>query len=424
MRILFIHSIGKCKFGGGEKWVVTAAAGLREKGHDVVVGGRHNSCLLEAAHARGIQTATFNILSDMSPYQIIRIARFLRRQQPDVVITRSRDLAVTGIAARLAGNPVVLVRHGLPLMGRIRKHLFLLKKLADGIITNTHSIKDLYERKNWLPRDFTRVVYNGTEVGRDMSENNETGQDVPENNETGREVTEDNKIVRNVPEYNEVGRDVPEDNQNGSDDRHNTTGVNSSDEGMGLRERFPEKKVVLAVGRLSHQKGYHYLIDAIAMLQKKRNDLVFVVLGNGKLHRSLEAYARKQGVEDMIHFEGFVRDVSPYLACCDLFVLSSLYEGMSNAAMEAMAHGKPVIITNVNGAAELIPDPGKGVLIPPCCPESIADSVNRLLENPQLRREMGREARKHVAENFPMESMVNHLESYLQEISGKLTKTF
>ncbi|MFO7874091.1 MAG: glycosyltransferase family 4 protein [Bacteroidales bacterium] len=414
MRILFIHSIGKCKFGGGEKWVVTAAAGLREKGHDVVIGGRHNSCLLEAAHARGIQTATFNILSDMSPYQVFRIARFLRRQQPDVVITRGRDLAVTGIAARLAGNPVVLVRHGLPLMGRIRKHLFLLKKLADGIITNTHSIKDLYEKNNWLPRDFTRVVYNGTEIGREVPEDNEIGQFVPEDNEIDRSLTEADK----------VRHDVPEDNETNSNDWHNTTGVNSSDEGMGLRERFPGKKVVLTVGRLSHQKGYHYLIDAITILQKKRNDLVFVVLGNGKLRRNLEAYARKQGLEDMIHFEGFVRDVSPYLACCDLFVLPSLYEGMSNAAMEAMAHGKPVIITNVNGAAELIPDPGKGVLIPPRCPESIANSVNHLLKNPQLRREMGREARKHVAENFPIASMVNHLESYLQEISGKLTKTF
>jgi glycosyltransferase involved in cell wall biosynthesis len=67
--------------------------------------------------------------------------------------------------------------------------------------------------------------------------------------------------------------------------------------------------------------------------------------------------------------------VVPYLKGCDLFVLPSLYEGMSNAAMEAMAYGKPVILTNVNGAGELVPDEGKGVLIPARDPQAIAAEV-------------------------------------------------
>jgi len=358
MRILFVHAIGKCKFGGGEKWVVAAAAGLKARGHDVVVGGRRNSCLLEAARAEGVKTVEFNILSDVSPFQVLRVARFMRRHQTDVVITRGTDLAITGMAAHLAGKPVVLVRHGLPLMNRIRKHLFLMRQFADGIITNTHSIRKRYESRNWVPEGFTKVVYNGAEVCEGLG-------------------------------------------------------------GNGLSERFPGKKVVLAVGRLARQKGYCYLIDAISRVKETRTDLVLLILGSGKLHRSLRNHARKRGVEHMIHFEGFVRDVSPYLAGCDLFVLPSLYEGMPNAAMEAMAHGKPVIITDVNGAGELIPDPGKGLLIPPRCPESIADSMIRLLENPQLRHEMGREAQAHVAENFPVEAMVDEMETYLLDMVDK-----
>ncbi len=405
MRILFVHAIGKCKFGGGEKWVIASAAGLKEKGHDVVVGGRKGSCLLEKAREHGLQTAHFNILSDMSPYQVFRIARFMRRHRTDVAITRGTDLAITGTAARMAGNPVVIVRHGLPMMNRIRKHLFLMRKLADGIITNTQSIKMLYEANNWVPPGFTRVVYNGTEVCRDLRYNGD-------HDESGRNRGGESSQNRGA----ESGR-----NRGGesSQNRGAESGRNDAIGGNGLAERFHGKKVVLAVGRLARQKGYRYLIDAIALVKKKRNDVVLLILGSGKLRRSLSALARKRGVEDMVHFEGFVQNVSPYLTGCDLFVLPSLYEGMSNAAMEAMAHGKPVILTNVNGASELIPDPGKGVLIPPRCPKSIADSVIHLLDNPRLCHKIGREARAHVAKCFPVEGMVKEMEAYLREMVEK-----
>lgn len=363
MRILFVHAIGKSKFGGGEKWVVSAAAGLRDRGHHVVVGGRGHSQLLQVAREAGLETVNFNILSDISPYHVFRIARFMCRHQTDVVITRGTNLAIVGLAARMAGNPPVIVRHGLPLMSRIRKHLFLMRNLADGIITNTQSIKAHYESNNWLPPGFTRVVYNGT-VACGNTGNGGNAEAIP-------------------------------------------------------AERFPGKRVVLAVGRLARQKGYHDLIDAIALLKGRYNNLLFVILGSGKLLGRLRAHARRRGVEHLIRFEGFVRDVSPYLRECELFVLTSLYEGMPNAAMEAMAHGKPVILTNVNGAPELIPDKEKGVLVPPRCPRTIADSMIRLLENPQLRHKMGCEARAHVAGNFPMKTMVEEMEAYLLEMVDK-----
>jgi len=181
----------------------------------------------------------------------------------------------------MGGNPIVLVRHGLPLRSSVRKHAFLLNKLAHGVITNTRSIKDLYELKGWVKKDFTRVIYNGTFAGN------------------------------NVPSYN-------------------------------YSARFPGKKIILTVGRLAVQKGYFYLIDAIALLRQINDNFMVVVLGEGKLHDRLINYARKKGVSDKIHFEGFVENVVPYLKSCDMFVLPSLYEGMSNAAMEAMAYGKPI----------------------------------------------------------------------------------
>ncbi len=334
--------------------MISAASGLRDNGHRVFVGGKQDSRLLKAASQNGLETVVFNILSDISVYHVFKIASFLRANKIDVLITKSRDLAVAGIASRLGGNPLVLVRHGLPLRSSFRKHSFLLKKLADGVITNTTSIKDLYEVNGWVEKDFTRVIYNGTVA------------------------------TNNVPSYN-------------------------------YSEKFPGKRIILTVGRLAAQKGYFYLIDAISMLNRQHNDLMFVVLGEGKLHNKLLSYARKKGVSGSIHFEGFVDNVVPYLKGCDLFVLPSLYEGMPNAAMEAMSYGIPVILTNVNGARELIPDEGKGILIPPCDPEAIAQAVIRLKDDPDLRRRLGEEARRHIMANFPVSEMIANIQTYIDE---------
>jgi glycosyltransferase involved in cell wall biosynthesis len=286
---------------------------------------------------------------------VFSIASFLKSHKIDVLITKGRDLAVAGVAARMGGNPLVLVRHGLPLRSSFRKHAFLINRLAHGVITNTRSIKDFYEANGLVKDDFTRVIYNGTFAGN------------------------------NVPSYNYAAR-------------------------------FPGKRIILSVGRLAIQKGYFYLIDAIELLKRDHDDFMFVVLGEGKLYNKLIYYARKKGVEDMIHFEGFVENVVPYLKGCDLFVLPSLYEGMSNAAMEAMAYGKPVILTNVNGAGELIPDDGKGVLIPARDPEAIAAEVKRLMGDEALRTRLGMEAKAHIAGNFPVSGMIRNIESYITEM--------
>jgi glycosyltransferase involved in cell wall biosynthesis len=355
MRILFVHSIGKLKFGGGEKWLITAAAGLRDNGHTVFIGGRPGSRLLKAAERNGLETVAFNILSDISIYHVFRIASFLKAHKIDVIITKGRDLAIAGVAARLGGNQVVLVRHGLPLRSSVKKHSFLLNKLAHGVITNTRSIKDLYELNGWVKKDFTRVIYNGTFAGN------------------------------NVDSFN-------------------------------YSAKFPGKKIILSVGRLAMQKGYLYLIDAIALLSRDHDNFMFVVLGEGKLHNKLIAHAKKRGVSDKIHFEGFVDNVVPYLKGCDIFVLPSLYEGMSNAAMEAMAYGKPVILTNVNGAMELIPDDRKGILIPACDPVAIANAVKRLMSDPELCSRLGEEAKNHITANFPVSNMITSIQSYIDEM--------
>lgn len=359
MNILFVHSIGKRKFWGGEKWLILMAAGLKQKGHRVIVGGRPGSKLIANASKNGLETKGLNIISDLSPYHVLKIARIIKKENIDVIITRGRELAISGLASRLSAGlwgkrPLVLVRHGLPLLCSIKKHVFLLNRLADGIITNTKSIKELYEAKSWVEHGFTRVIYNGTTA-------------------------------------------------------------ESNCESFPFEKAYPGKRIILTAGRLAVQKGYYHLIDAATILKKKRDDLMFFVLGEGKLSSRLRSYARKKGVDDIIHFEGYVEEVSPYMAGCDIFVLPSLYEGMPNAAMEAMALGRPVVLSSVYGARELVRHEHTGLLIPPANPGAIAASIERLADDSGLCNKLGENARRHIYREFSVDNMVDNMENHIIE---------
>ena len=240
----------------------------------------------------------------------------------------------------------------------VRKHVFLLNKLAHGIITNTKSIEDDYRQNNYFPDGFTRVIYNGI----------------------------------SVPDF-----------------------ASGSERMLDFRRRFPGKQIVLSAGRLARQKGFRYLIEAVALLPERHHDLMFIVLGDGKHKERLKALAEKEGVSEKIHFEGFVEDTSAYLAGSALFVLPSLYEGMSNAAMEAMALGKAVVMTNVNGASELVDDSGKGVLVPPADPQALAEAISGLMDKPALRQRMGENAAVHIQEHFRLSDMVDKLDALIRE---------
>lgn len=355
MNILFVHAIGKRKFGGGEKWVVMAARGLREKGHNVWVGGRPGSLLLETAEAHWLNTIRLNVVSDINPYHVWKIARIIKKWKIDAIISRERELCVSGLAARLAGKPVVLARHGLPLRSSVGKHVWLLNRFADGIITNARSTKETYQRKGFFPEGFTRLIYNGIA---------------------------------------HPGNSTP----------------------YPFAEEFPGRQIILSVGRLAAQKGFCHLLDAMALLRDSHPDAQLVVLGEGKLRRKLERHAHELGVSDRVLLQGFVPDVSPFLQGCDLFVLPSLYEGMPNAAMEAMVHSKPAIITKVDGAEELIPDQRVGMLIPPKDPKALASAMAKYLDDPQLRERTGQQAREHVLQHFAQQRMIDELDAFLQEV--------
>ncbi|TVQ12528.1 MAG: glycosyltransferase [Bacteroidetes bacterium] len=355
MHILFIHTIGKNKYGGGERWVIKAASGLAGRGHDVTVGGRGGSVLLAEAEKRGVKTHTFNILSNLSIYQAFRIARYIRKNKIDVVFTKGRDQLVSGLAARWGGASLVLKRSGLPPSGKSKKNMFLTRKFVDGIVTNTHSIEKIYHQMGFTEPGFVKVIYNGLEI-------------------------------------------------------------NKACEPYDFTSKFPGRTMVMCLGRLvASHKGYFFLLDAISEIKKQFPQLLFFIVGEGKDKQRLIDYAREKGVDEMVHFEGYVHDPSPYLKACDFFVHASLYEGMPNAAMEAMAYGKPVIMTRVNGAEELSNNGQFAYLIPPFDSSAIAEALKFAMGNPEDFKITGEKAKTFVRQKFGMETMVTQLQAFIEQ---------
>lgn len=140
---------------------------------------------------------------------------------------------------------------------------------------------------------------------------------------------------------------------------------------------------ILSVGRLSHQKGYEYLLKAVKLIENEVNYKLLIV-GDGPTYNSLITLSKNLGLETSIEFLGFRNDVLEIMAKSHIFVSSSLWEGFPTVVLEAMAIGLPIIATNVSGSRELITDNKTGLLVPVRDPEAIAKAIVQLVSNPEF----------------------------------------
>ncbi|MEU8674782.1 glycosyltransferase family 4 protein [Streptomyces sp. NPDC048560] len=177
----------------------------------------------------------------------------------------------------------------------------------------------------------------------------------------------------------------------------------------GVDARTP---LVVCVGRLSRQKGQDVLLRAWEQLRVDGARLVLV--GDGPEERRLRDTAPAGVV-----FAGASQDVRPWLHAADVLVLPSRWEGMALAPLEGMACGRPVVMSDVNGARESLP-PGHDVhcLVPPENPAALAAALTTLLTDPALRDELGRTARTHTRSVFDVRKTAGAVHRIYQELVG------
>jgi len=178
----------------------------------------------------------------------------------------------------------------------------------------------------------------------------------------------------------------------------------------------PQDKIIGTVGRLMPVKNQQMLIQAFATLVGHCPDAKLVLVGDGPLRNELTQLASSLGIAPSIHFLGRRSDVPAVLQAMDLFVLPSISEGMSNTILEAMSCGLPVVATDVGGNPEIIIDNVTGRLVQSDNVEELADILTFLFDHPDQLQVMGRSSRKHIEDNYSIQTMINNYERLYQEL--------
>jgi glycosyltransferase involved in cell wall biosynthesis len=348
--------IGQLGVGGTEKQLTLLAHGLRARGIDTTVlvmfeGGPREAAL----RAAGVPVIHLGFQRRSAGWRMppanlaafVRLLRHLRRTRPDVLHAFLFHSYVTAApAARLAGVPILVAgRRSLADFKRGHPLLLAMERVAtrmtDQLVANAHAVADSARSAEGIRPGKIAIIHNG----------------------------------------------IP---QSAFDPAPPAT----------MRTELP---VVLCVANLIHYKGHRYLFDAVSRLWARGLRCTLALAGDGPERPALERQAARLGVD--VRFLGIRTDIERLLARADVAVLPSLEEGMSNAVMEAMAAGCPIVATDVGGTRELLA--GRGVLIAPADPEALADGLARVLADPELAGRLGRRARAWSRDHLPVDAMVD-----------------
>jgi glycosyltransferase involved in cell wall biosynthesis len=358
------HLITRLLKGGAEAKTIATVRGLDDYEFTVGYGAEYDQDQVDLLEREGVATRRFPLIRHYNPVTtvpaVLSLARYLRREEFDIVHTHSTEAGIIGrFAAALAGVPnVVHTVHGVPFAddrnGLLNRFVLACERRAarytDRIVTNADVIAEEYLELGIGTPDQYTTVYSGVDL--DAFENAEPAEDLP-----------------------------------------------------GERPR------VVMVGRLADGKGHEVLLDAVESLDSLDGSVCIV--GDGPLYDSLERDVEARGLDDQVFLTGFRDDVPRILAASDVLVLPSYREGTPRVITEAMASGLPVVATDIAGIPEQVVDGENGYLIPTGDAMALAECISKLLAHVELREKMGARGLER-AERFSIEAMVGELDEVYQ----------
>jgi glycosyltransferase involved in cell wall biosynthesis len=177
--------------------------------------------------------------------------------------------------------------------------------------------------------------------------------------------------------------------------------------------------VVGAVAALTQEKGHRYLIDAAALVVRDVPDARFVILGEGELRPALERQIRELHLDKHVVLPGFRADILSFVKSFDLFVMSSLFEGLGTSLLDAMAFSKATVASDTGGIPEVVSHGETGLIVPPRDAPALASAITKLLRDPERRDRMGRAGLERVTKLFSAEGMVERTLGVYQNLKSK-----
>ena len=185
---------------------------------------------------------------------------------------------------------------------------------------------------------------------------------------------------------------------------------------------LPDDAVVVgSIARLNEQKGHRYLVDAAALVLARRPDVRLLVVGDGDLAQPLREQAHALGILDRVLFTGHRTDVRDLLGAIDVFAIASTYEGTPLSLFEAMAAGKTIVSTAVDGCREVLEDGVTGLLVPPRDPGALAAALLRVVEDRALAGSLADSARS-ASTRYDAGDCVRRIEALYDEVLSEMKR--
>ncbi len=363
------HILKTTGLSGAESHLLTLSGGLLAEGWEsrliVLVNQRRPpTALIEAARAANVQIDTVPLASDLDMAATAKIAALLKSAQAQIVHTHMihGDLYGT-LAARMAGIAVVQSRHN-----------------------------DDKFRRRWVVRLLTRWLAAQAKTVIAISDSLATfARDV--------EGVSGPKIVRI-----HYGLDPAQVTAKARPEALRAE--------LGLNDNVP---LIGAVGRLTEQKGFRYLLEAFAVIRGSLPQAQLVIAGDGELRSTLEAQKGNH-----VHLLGWRSDVPSIMADLDVLAVPSLWEGFGLVMLEAMALSKPVVASRVSALPEIVADGETGLLVPPADPKALASALCVVLADKARARAMGERGRARLEKEFTVQGMVRQHAAVYKEAASRV----
>lgn len=359
--------------GGAQSHVRDLSISLQEKGHDVTVISGENGNIydeLSKYSIRYIQSEKLqrkiSIFKDIQSF--IEIRKILKEVQPDLVATHSSKAGIIGrLASWSLKIPTVFTAHGWSFTEGVSKKKRMLFKLVERFVAR-----------------MTDGIINVSYYDHNLATINRIAP------------KEKLHVIQNgVHDY--IGKKT-------------------------LPKRLQSSIQITMVARFQRPKQQIDAITALAKLQSERCKLVFA--GDGPLLSAAKQYAKEQKVDQQIVFLGDHQNIEGLLRQTDIFLLLSDWEGFPLSILEAMRQGLPIIASNVGGVKESVYNGQNGYLVEKNNHDDIIQALKKLIENEELKLQMGKESRKLFEEYFTFEEMLNKTEAYYQKIIAEKESRF
>ncbi len=363
-----LHIIDTTGPGGAETVFIDLATRLPADKYRSVVVIRGKGWVYEELCRRGVQPILLDARGSFNVSYLMGLRRLIREKGVDLIQSHLLGANVyCSLAGLITGRPVIATFHG-EVDIKPNERLVGLKFAAINmgsrrIVAVTDSLlQDIISRTS-LSRKKSVVVYNGIE-----------------------------------------------------------TGAYIRPPSIAIRDRFGwhnNEIIVGSLGNIRPAKAYDILLKAAALLKNREIPFRFVIAGQGKggLYDSLLALRKELGLNEIVQFLGFTDDAGEFLAGIDIFLSSSVTEGLPLSAIQAMVAARAIVATRVGGYVGLIREGETGVLIDAQNPEAIADALEKVASDSELREKMAQNAKQYAIETYDIEVMLRQYRYLYDEVA-------